>query len=203
MKRGTESGYTLIEIMISVVIMTIGAAGILAMQGATVRSNQDANETATAINFATTWMERIKRDARMWNDIGATDLAASSLYVSNAITNNGVWVVPAAVAPDSAAADYFGFDTPITGGTATTVRYCVNARFTQAHVMPAGLDAVRVDLLVWWKRSSSSDATASTATCATPLTAAQIASTTADGQTLRKHFLSTIVRWREPTVWPP
>ena len=41
-------GYTLIEVMTAVVVMTIGATGILAMQGASVRSNQDANETSVA-----------------------------------------------------------------------------------------------------------------------------------------------------------
>ncbi|MDB4990357.1 MAG: hypothetical protein JWN04_5535 [Myxococcaceae bacterium] len=198
MRQRGRAGFTLLEIMIAVVIMTIGAAGILAMQGASVRSNQDANETSTAINFATTWMERFKRDARLWTAVGSAPLA-STQYLSNALTVPPAWVVPAAVAPESAGADYFGFDTPIATGD---VRYCVNARFTQAHLFNGNLDAIRVDVLVWWHRSSFNDSTRASATCATALTAAQIASVGAQDRQIRKHFLSEVVTWRDPTVWP-
>ena len=202
MKRRALAGYTMLEIMISVVVMTIGATGILAMQGASVRSNQDASETTVAINFATTWMERIKRDARSWNLIGTADLGGTNTqYLKLAATANGVWSVPTTTAPESAGADYFGFDTPV-GATPDLVRYCVNVRFTQAHTFSGSVDAVRADVVVWWHRSSSRDTSRANATCATALTASQIASVTADDRKLRKHFLSTLVTWRDMSTWP-
>lgn len=40
-----RAGYTLIEVMISIAISAISITGIVFMQTATVRSNQDAHET--------------------------------------------------------------------------------------------------------------------------------------------------------------
>lgn len=199
MKRRALAGYTMLEIMISVVVMTIGATGILAMQGASVRSNQDASETTIAINFATTWMERIKRDARSWNAIGTADLGGTNTqYLKLAATAPGVWTVPTTTAPESAGADYFGFDTQV----AADIRYCVNVRFTPAHTFGGNVNAIRADVVVWWHRSSSNDTARANAACATALTASQIASVTPDDRKLRKHFLSTIVTWKDPSTWP-
>jgi prepilin-type N-terminal cleavage/methylation domain-containing protein len=196
MRRAGSSGYTLIEIMIAVVVMTIGATGILAMQGASVRSNQDAAETSVAINFAATWMERLKRDARMWIASGPTDIA-STRYLRNVGLG---WVVPGAVAPEAASADFYGFD------STTDPRYCVNIRIAPVHQSSAavGLDSVRADVVVWWHRTSSNDTSRSAALCATPLTPAQLGSragSTADDLKLRKHFLSTVLTFRA-AGWP-
>lgn len=197
-------GYTLIEIMIAVVVLTIGATGILAMQGASVRSNRDASETSTAINWATTWVERIKRDARLWLSAtggapgGNADLA-STRYLLEVNTNPGVYVIPATVAPESNGADFYGFDSRV----AANIRFCVNTRFTVAHafnpltqgVNPAtDANAIRADVRVWWHRNSE-DANRSLFPCmTTTLTNAQAAL-----PQLRKHYLSTVVSWRTPS----
>lgn len=197
MKR--TGGYTLIEVMMAVVIMVIGATGILAMQGASVRSNQDAGETTTAVNFATTWVERIKRDAsRRWTASGTTRML-NSPYL-RATTDYFVPEPPDA--RESWGANYFGFETR----TASNIYYCVNVRGTVAHaynpVTPAAPDldndinALRVDVRVWWYRwGNAADRTTGPACTATAgvLNAAQIAD-----WNIRKHYLSTVVSWRAP-----
>jgi type IV pilus assembly protein PilV len=188
----------MLEIMISVVVMTIGATGILAMQGASVRSNQDASETSVALNFATTWMERIKRDARLWTQQTNSSLINNTKYLKLLNTAPNVWTVPTTTAPESAGADYFGFDTPVATGD---VRYCVNVRFRAAHFLSNQWDAVRADVMVWWHRNAQ-DSTRNIQACATALTDAQVQSLTAADRKLRKHLLSTVVTWRDPTVWP-
>jgi type IV pilus assembly protein PilV len=197
-----QSGYTLIEVMTAVVVLTIGATGILAMQGASVRSNRDASETSTAINWATTWIERIKRDAYRWNATGNVDLG-NTTYLVNATTNPKAWVLPATTAPESAGADYFGYD--VVAANAADIRYCVNLRFTVAQaynpatgtmLATADANAVRADVRVWWDRNSL-DVTRVSQNCLTAvLTAAQI-----NAPQIRKHYLSTVVTWRTPG-WP-
>jgi len=197
-------GYTLIEVMTAVVVLTIGATGILAMQGASVRSNRDASETSTAINWATTWVERIKRDAVRWNATGNTDLAQTR-YLLNATANPGAWVLPnTTVEPQSSpGADVFGYD--VLPADAANIRYCINLRFTvvQAYnpttrTMLAASDAnaVRADVRVWWHRNSL-DTNRIAPVCLTAvLTAAEI-----NAARVRKHYLSTVVTWRTPG-WP-
>ena len=161
MKR---AGYTLIEVMTAMVVMTIGATGIVAMQGAAVRANQDASETSNAVNFASTWIERLKRDSRRWIQNGAPDLAAANnAWLSNAVSDNGNWIVPATTAPEQAAADINGFDTsnefvPINGNADPIAHFCANVRLSvvQAYNPLTGtftandVNAIRTDVRVWW-----------------------------------------------------
>jgi prepilin-type N-terminal cleavage/methylation domain-containing protein len=201
-KHPRRGGYTLIEVMTSVVVLTIGATGILAMQGASVRSNRDASETSTAINWATTWVERIKRDAYRWNATGNIDLG-NTTYLLNATTNPGAWVLPAAAAPESAGADVFGYD--VLAANAANIRYCVNLRFTVAQaynpatgtmLIATDANAVRADVRVWWHRNSL-DANRIAPVCLDAvLTGAEI-----NAARVRKHYLSTVVTWRAPG-WP-
>lgn len=202
-----RSGYTLIEVMTAVVVMTIGATGIVAMQGAAVRANQDASESSTAVNFGSTWLERVKRDARRWNVNGSADLAVgNNTFLNQVVSNPGAWRVPAAVAPEQAAADYNGFDTASDFDTqAAPAHFCVNLALTVVHaynpltggrVVTADIDAIRADVRVWWYRSAV-DTNRGVATCrAAALTAAQLLL-----PQIRKTYLSTVVRWKE-TGWP-
>jgi prepilin-type N-terminal cleavage/methylation domain-containing protein len=210
MRRTTTraAGYTLIEVMTAVVVLTIGATGILAMQGASVRSNRDASETSTAINWAVTWVERIKRDAYLWNQSGNGDLA-NTWYLSNATANNGVWIMPATTTPagqailESAGADLFGYD--VAAANADNIRFCVNLRFTVAQaynpatgtmLIASDANAVRADVRVWWHRNSLDVNRVSPTCLGGVLTAAQIVA-----PQIRKHYLSTVVTWRTPG-WP-
>jgi prepilin-type N-terminal cleavage/methylation domain-containing protein len=201
MKRA-RAGYTLLEIMTAVFIMTIGAAGILAMQGASVRSNQDANETTTAINFATTWVERIKRDARLWTEVGQTGLERTR-YLKMAGSNPSTWFLPSSYASESAGADYYGFDTAEEGD----VRFCVNLSLTAAHAYNpttqgvaaiADVNAVRADVRVWWHRAAR-DVNRADPTCA-PQGDNTVAPALPNEARIRRQFLSSVVSWRQ-TGW--
>ncbi len=197
-----RAGYTLIEVMTAVVVMTIGATGILAMQGASVRANEDASETSVALNFGATWLERIKRDARLWIDTGNTALrTAPTRYLVTVNTNPGAYFVPTSTANESPGADHYGFDTT----APAQIRYCVNLRLTVVHAynpLTQGADvttdanALRADLRIWWHRRSEDANRASPACLDAALTDSQ-----AQLNRLRKHYLSTVVNWRAPG-WP-
>jgi prepilin-type N-terminal cleavage/methylation domain-containing protein len=206
-----QKGFTLIEVMTAVVVMTIGATGILAMQGASIHSNQDAFETAAAVNFGMTWLERIKRDARLWTTPGNADLL-NTVYLRGLNDEDATdWFVPNPTLAgnevmddfESPAANYQGFDTLVTAANANNLRFCVNLKLTVAHaynaltgssVASTDADAVRVDVRVWWHRSS--DDASRTRACAGALTALEIAS-----PAIRKQYLSTVVRARA-AGWP-
>lgn len=214
MKR---AGYTLIEVMTALVVMTIGAAGILAMQGATVRSNQDANESTVAANFATTWLERIKRDAHLWTAPGqsALDASGSRILLKDKIRYPDPdapqppaateFFVPArwptsGTVIESPGADYRGFD------TIDDIRFCVNIALTLAHAynpatpgalnLTADANALQAAVRVWWYRWGP-DADRQAVKCLDgPLSEAQNAD-----PLIRKQYYSTIVSWRAPG-WP-
>jgi prepilin-type N-terminal cleavage/methylation domain-containing protein len=211
MKR---AGYTLIEVMTAVVVMTIGSAGILAMQGATTRSNQDAYESGVAANFAATWLERLKRDARQWTETGNAALA-NTRYLNGTIATDRTaagyvppYFVPTpllagAVALESPGADYFGFDTV----DPARIHYCVNVSLVLAHAYnPTGAplnlaqdaNAIQASVRVWWYRwGPDANRSAVTSGClAGALTELQNAD-----RRIRKQYYSTILGWRAPG-WP-
>lgn len=180
MNRGRRArhsaGYTLIEVMIAIAVAAIGISGIVFMQTATVRSNQDALETQVATVFARTWIERIRRDALMWtapgNPARATILMGRNLGLPNSANyfvptavDDDVWDVPipmAGLAAESSGANYHGVDVgavdptmapmPVTNGD---IYYCANTKFTIVHVVNGQTNALRADVRVWWNRKAS------------------------------------------------
>ena len=127
MKRGklrrTRHGFTLVEVMVSLGIMMIGAMAVIALQTQAIRANAHARQVTTATQIAQIWLERLKEDACMWTDPAsltptppATQDAAVALgatrYLNAIVAQRGVWVSPSDVAPPvSRGFDFLGNDT--------------------------------------------------------------------------------------------
>ena len=56
-------GFTLIEVMVALGVMTVGVFGLIALQLYTIRSNSHARQLGIATQIAQQWIERIKQDA--------------------------------------------------------------------------------------------------------------------------------------------
>jgi prepilin-type N-terminal cleavage/methylation domain-containing protein len=83
-RRGRARGYTAIEVLISMTLFAIGAAGVIGMQRVTVQGTEDARRYEMAVNIANTWASRLQRDAMNWNlpiATNATTVKAGSRYV--------------------------------------------------------------------------------------------------------------------------
>ncbi len=52
--------------MLSIVVLGIGAAGVMSMQRASVQGNNDARMMDTGNSIAREWIERLRRDAMTW-----------------------------------------------------------------------------------------------------------------------------------------
>lgn len=144
----SHAGFTLIEVMIAIGIMTVGSLGILAMHNAVTAANRSANEMNTAITITERWMERIDRDALAWSEEGINSTALNSTaYLSQlagSVAGTG-WFKPTPTSSDeSYAFDYTGTDPPVGGNT----KYCVNLRMSW---LRQGSSA-RVDVRTFWLR---------------------------------------------------
>lgn len=156
-----RSGFTLIEVMVSLGVMTIGAMAIIALQTQTIRSNARAREIETATQIAQLWIERFKQDARTWTDVAYLNQApkpndaavlANTQYLSAIVANPGIfqaipWVASAnnVLSPGY---DYRGNPVP---NTTTDHTFC--ASFRPAWVWYGR--SMRVDVRVWWAREGS------------------------------------------------
>lgn len=197
MKSLREDGYTLIEVMMAVAVMTIGAVGLLAMQQASTRGNMEARQMTTATQIANLWLERVKRDSLNWNVGGATATAADltrTRYLS-AVPAPAVapgWGSPTNVpAGESYAFDYWGRDTTATAGNNAQV-FCVNTRYQW--VFPG--QAIRADVRVWWHRRGVGDTNSADGRLyRAPLCGVGSEAAITGDNRLRFVYSSTIVRW--------
>ncbi len=206
-KRGVVAGFTLVEVMTAVALMTIGASGIVMMQGATTRANQLAQESTVAVSFAQTWVERLKRDSLLWIDVGeaARTAAPGPVYLSAALSSVGtdIWNLPVLANGASHAADAYGYD--VDTGNALNfprIRYCVNFRNVVQHVAPNAFlapdtDTLRVDVRVWWVRAGDARSVLM-GPGADPCLVPPDENAITRGEA-RVVYVSNVVRWRAPT----
>jgi prepilin-type N-terminal cleavage/methylation domain-containing protein len=209
MKRRV-SGFTLIEVMMSVAVITIGATGLFAMQGATVRANADATETTVATAFASTWIERLKRDGLIWTARGNAALANTTNLKNLAECTANTWLVPtsAKVEAESALADFNGFDIDSTLADSDRPRgyYCANVIASAVHGMAADrnqavnvatdADMLRVTVRVWWARGGRGGADVSDLSLSPAVRGCVVPSDAElDSPTIRTVYLSTLVHW--------
>ncbi|MFI5307157.1 MAG: prepilin-type N-terminal cleavage/methylation domain-containing protein, partial [Polyangiales bacterium] len=131
--RARRGGFTLIEVMVSLGIMTVGALGMLALEQHTIRSNSHARQLSTAMQLAQLWVERLKQDGSRWIVAGATPggpnaaiiLAQTSFLVQVAANANKFQTIANTTATVSNAFDYQGNDV---ANNSPNVFYCASFR---------------------------------------------------------------------------
>ncbi|MEM7139273.1 MAG: prepilin-type N-terminal cleavage/methylation domain-containing protein [Myxococcota bacterium] len=147
-----NEGFTLVEVMIAVGIMTVGSLGILSMHSAVTRANREAREMNMALAVTETWMERIERDSLLWTqpELNTPEILGTEyLRVIGNLVDETAWFTPTPTNTAWAAGfDFFGQDTR----TAAEVKYCVNVRLAWHR---QGRSA-RVDVRTYWLREDRS-----------------------------------------------
>lgn len=150
-----RTGFTLIEVMIAIGIMTVGSLGILSMHHAVSGANRSAHEMNTALAITERWIERIERDSLSWSGPGLNSgtLALTTYLAPLAATTSATnWFTPQPVSPESYGFDYFGNDT----ANASEIKYCTNLRLSWVR---QGSTA-RVDIRTYWYRAGHMPGTA-------------------------------------------
>jgi prepilin-type N-terminal cleavage/methylation domain-containing protein len=169
MSRKRTRGYTAIEVMIGITLLSIGAAAVISMQRGAIQANLDARKMDMANSIAREWLERLRRDATLWtlpspvspagnNYSNAQILSQYLVYGSN--TTNSVWKYPdillqSATVPDgvSPGFDILGRDLMPTDIAGTSTKpsaavFCVNIRLNWL-VMN---QLIRAEVRVFWPR---------------------------------------------------
>lgn len=144
LNQRNQPGFTLVEVMIAIGIMTVGSLGILSMHHAVSGANRSTQEMSTALAITERWVERVERDALAWSAEGLnTAVLTGTDYLSplaGTVSSTG-WFTPIT----SAGFNYFGDDT----NTAADIKYCTNLRLSW---LRQGISA-RVDVRTFWYRA--------------------------------------------------
>ena len=75
-----SNGFTLIEVLISTVILSIGILGTLNLQSRALMDNQDAYLRTQAILLAYDMSDRLRANANFWKNTATNDNALGTVY---------------------------------------------------------------------------------------------------------------------------
>lgn len=164
-------GYTVVEVMMALAILGVGATGVIAMQKATLIGNTSARNVATANYIAMGWAERLRTEALQWNaQNGTDDLATDTKWLTNAKTDTPLWFNPKPIATDSngggtspaglPANDIIGDEMTVTPAPPRYPAFCTKMRLTKLKLFPnpnvndpATIRTIRAEIRVYWERS--------------------------------------------------
>jgi prepilin-type N-terminal cleavage/methylation domain-containing protein len=166
-KRSRARGFTVVEVMTALAVLGLGAAGVIAMQKATLIANTNARNLVTANGIAQAWMERMRVDALAWTEQGGIPNLTSTEWLTSVTASNQVWIALTQSLPgtgttepagsqyaDVMGADIFPSDTSAPG-------YCTMIRLTRFATSnsPATTPLwsyyrmIRVEIRVFWDKS--------------------------------------------------
>jgi type IV pilus assembly protein PilV len=94
-RAGFTAGFTVVEVMMALAVLTLGAVTVVSIQKATLIANVNARNIATATEIAQGWIERVRLDAQSWTNTGGIPNIGNTAWLQNATSVPG-WFAPQA-----------------------------------------------------------------------------------------------------------
>jgi type II secretory pathway pseudopilin PulG len=160
------SGYTIVELMMSIAVFMVGVTGVVAMQRVSVASNQYSKNLALATRIAESWMDELTAESSTWNE---TDDFGETVWLG---LRGDPGTAPAWFRPLYDAGRRFGgaFDalgTPVPElQIPSDAHYCSHLRLTwmfNEEDAKAGNGLIRAEVRVFWRRAGVAGLTAQSA----------------------------------------
>jgi len=151
--RKRARGYTVIELMMALAVFATGVTGIVAMQRATVSSNQLAKNLTLANGIAQAWLTQLQADGSLWNPG-----VANTVWLVSANTANGLWQLPTYNVTRKFGAEFDNFGAPVPAGGGF---FCTHIRLTWlfgdsiSQGGLAGNGLIRTEVRVFWPRDNT------------------------------------------------
>lgn len=149
--HGKRRGFTVVELVMSLAIFSIGITGAVAMQTVTARTNMHASRLAVATSHARSWLDRLAMDGGSWGGAGAWQIT-NTRWLTNVTAQNNVWTLPVMDADTT-----FGPAADARGGfvnhllAPADVVFCTHVRLTRL-VNDPGSGLIRSEVRVFWPK---------------------------------------------------
>jgi prepilin-type N-terminal cleavage/methylation domain-containing protein len=152
-RRRVQRGYTIVELVMSLAVLAIGASGVIAMQKVAVSSNRHAKDLAIASRIGEAWADQLALDGSTW-----TITAAGASTLSNAtwiqLANEGQtveWFVPNYSTIRDFGPAFGALGAPLDPAqNGALIRYCTQLRFAYLHSAQNGSGVIRAQIRVFW-----------------------------------------------------
>ncbi len=150
-----QLGFTVVELMMSLAVLTVGISGIIAMQKVTAASNLHSRSVAIATQIANSWQDQLLVDSSVWTI--ATPLSVGSTpWLVNANTPN-VWFRPQYVAARQFGAAFDALGNPVDDTNIAQAQFCAHVLLVPivAALPDPGNTTYRATVRVLWPRPQS------------------------------------------------
>jgi len=172
-RLAARAGYTVVELLMSLTVLALGASGVVAMQRVTLESNRYAKNLAIATRVGEAWADQLEADAARWTltsellnttwlkEVGTTCSQSAGIKT---------WFRPEWNSDRKFGPAFDALGNPVDTSTTTPAsftQYCVHLQLAWLHcdTLPSGGGAkgsgiIRAEVRVIWRRDDDRTATA-------------------------------------------
>lgn len=145
-RRRDSAGYTAVEVLMSLAVLSVGVIGIIATEKVTLAANQHSKNLAVATHIAQSWIGMLNAEATLW---GSRALSTGRQPWLSQAADEASWFRPDPV-------DGLGFGPAFDAlGNATSVdsaSFCVDLRIAPLNTDTLGGGLLRAEVRVMWLR---------------------------------------------------
>lgn len=150
-RKRTKRGTTVVEVMMAIAVLAIGATGVVSLHKVVLSANQHARYLSVASEVARTWVERLKADSLLWNYpnelVATSDLETDTVWLSRVLEDDGqVWFRPVS-GTTCGIHDMFGREQLCDGTEGQLGPFCVNLRLSW---LGSNQDLILGEVRVYW-----------------------------------------------------
>lgn len=144
-RRRNQAGYTMVEVMMALALLTVGILGIVSLQRVAVVSNGHAKNLAIAQRIAQSWATQMQMDSSTWRSAGTLPGVLT--------TPNSTWARPPEVV-DRIGGAFDSLGAPLKDDDADQAAYCTHVRLSWLYGNAAanGNALIRAEIRVFWRR---------------------------------------------------
>jgi prepilin-type N-terminal cleavage/methylation domain-containing protein len=148
----SRRGYTVVEVIMSLAVLAVGVAGVIAMQRVTAASNRHAKNLSIATHIGQAWLEMLSAESSLWAENGS--LARTTWLAQGA--GQASWFRPNYSASLNFGPGFDALGNPVSNiEQATKAEFCVDLRMTQMRAADGGSGLIRVEARVIWRREDA------------------------------------------------
>jgi prepilin-type N-terminal cleavage/methylation domain-containing protein len=158
LRRRAQRGYTIVELVMSLAVLAIGASGVIAMQKVAVASNRHAKDLSLASRIAEGWADQLAMDGSMWTITSAgVPTLPNTVWLKLANPGTTVdWFVPDYSAVRNFGPAFGALGTPLDPSVnGSLTRFCTHLRFAYLHNSTKGAGVIRAQVRVFWPAENS------------------------------------------------
>jgi hypothetical protein len=148
--RRLQRAYTIVEVLMSMAVLSVGIIGVIAMEKITVASSAHAKNLSTATHIGQAWLGMLEAEATLW---GQTGDFTRTTWLTQVSSNATTWFRPSWDATQGFGPSFDVLGNPVADADQAALgKYCVDLRLSPLNTTVGGAGLIRVEARVVWLR---------------------------------------------------